>query len=215
MLRPGQPNGDVSIVGANSSATLFQSSVIGLPPGNYTVTARSVTSGGRTFLPTTATFNLTVAANSPTTLTITYESVSLAINAGDNQVAMAGSPVFIAPSVAVRRSPSNVPVPGAFVTFYVTAGNGTITGNTAVTTAQGIATLGSWQLGAPQRNVLGATVTSLGADHDPVAFSAAGCETNSPGVFNFTICYQTDMTSDQRTSFGDAAMKWVERDHAR
>ena len=95
---------------------------------------------------------------------------SIAISAGDNQSAVPGQAVAIAPAVVVRDAQNN-PVAGATVTFAVTAGGGTLTGATATTNANGIATVGSWTLGAaPAINTLSATVAGLTA----VSFTAFG-----------------------------------------
>ena len=63
---------------------------------------------------------------------------------------------------------ANVPV-----TFAVTSGGGTITGGTATTNAQGIATVGSWTLGvAAGPNSLTATSTAVAGGS--FVFAAAG-----------------------------------------
>lgn len=83
------------------------------------------------------TFNATAATLPPT---------SMVILAGDNQTALAGQPVPIAPAVKLTDA-EGFGVPGIDVVFSIRSGSGTIQGATAVTNAQGIATLGSWVLG--------------------------------------------------------------------
>ncbi|MEO5815218.1 MAG: Ig-like domain-containing protein [Gemmatimonadaceae bacterium] len=68
-------------------------------------------------------------------------------SAGDNQTAAAGTSVATAPSVLVTDGAGN-PLAGVQVTFTPTAGGGSVTGSPATTNASGIATVGSWQLGA-------------------------------------------------------------------
>ena len=99
---------------------------------------------------------------------------SIAVNAGNNQTAVAGTPVAVAPAVVVRDTFGN----GANtvgVAFAVTGGGGSITGPSTInTTAIGIATLGGWTLGVtPGPNTLTATVvgTSL-----TTTFAATGID---------------------------------------
>lgn len=84
---------------------------------------------------------------------------SIAVNAGANQTAVAGTPVAIQPAVVVRDTFGN----GANtvgVSFAVTGGGGSISApGTVNTTAFGIATIGGWTLGVtPGANSLSATV---------------------------------------------------------
>ena len=96
----------------------------------------------------------------------------LALNAGDNQSASAGAAVSVAPSV-IAKDAKGRPVPGVSVTFAVATGGGSVTGAAAKTNASGVATVGSWKLGA----VAGAntlTATSAGLTGSPVTFTATG-----------------------------------------
>ena len=90
--------------------------------------------------------------------------------AGNNQTARPNFTVTTPPSVIVT-DPAGVPVPGVAVTFAVTAGGGTLTGEAATTNADGIAAVGSWRLGA----ALGTntvTATAAGLAGSPVVFNA-------------------------------------------
>jgi hypothetical protein len=98
--------------------------------------------------------------------------------AGDNQAAIVRSAVATPPSVLVSNA-SGHPVLGVTVTFAASSGGGSVTGHgsasgatTSVTTdASGIATVGSWTLGATLgTNTVTATVAAL----NPVTFTAAG-----------------------------------------
>jgi adhesin/invasin len=96
----------------------------------------------------------------------------IAVNAGNNQAATAGSAVAVPPSVIVTDQFAN-PVSGVGVTFAVSGGGGSITGPNQTTNASGIATVGSWTLGV----VAGAntmTATSAGLTGSPVTFTATG-----------------------------------------
>jgi hypothetical protein len=72
---------------------------------------------------------------------------TITIMAGDNQSAPVNLAVAVAPSVLVQDSLGNAVADGTTVTFAVLAGGGSITGEIA-STVNGVATLGSWKLGA-------------------------------------------------------------------
>jgi adhesin/invasin len=57
--------------------------------------------------------------------------------------------------------------------FAVTGGGGSITGGTQTTDVNGVATVGSWTLGASANNTLSATVNAAGVAGNPAAFSAS------------------------------------------
>jgi adhesin/invasin len=83
------------------------------------------------------------------------------VSAGASQTAVAGSNVPVAPAVLVTDAFDN-PVPSVQVLFSVTDGGGSITGATTATGADGVATVGSWTLGAVAgANELTATPTGL------------------------------------------------------
>ncbi|HYL22042.1 MAG TPA: carboxypeptidase regulatory-like domain-containing protein, partial [Gemmatimonadales bacterium] len=107
-------------------------------------------------------------------------AAQMAVNAGDNQTATAGTAVPIAPSVIVKDASGN-PVPGTAVTFAVASGGGAITGATQTTSANGIATVGSWTLGTSAgANTLTATSGTLSGS--PVTFTATGTAGNAGSV---------------------------------
>jgi len=100
----------------------------------------------------TNTLTATVAGLPPVTFSATGTggpATQIAISAGNNQSAVAGTAVTTAPSVVVRDGFGN-PVPEVEVTFAVASGGGTIdpASSAPVTTdADGVATLRSWTLG--------------------------------------------------------------------
>ena len=72
----------------------------------------------------------------------------------DNQVAIAGLVVPIPPAVLVQDANGNLKS-GVAVTFTIGSGGGSVTGATATSDSAGIATVGSWTLGAqPGTNTL-------------------------------------------------------------
>ena len=131
---------------------------LGGPAGANTLTA---TSAGLSGSP--ATFSATGT---------TGPAAIIAVSAGNNQAASAGSPVPIAPAVIVTDINGN-PVGGIGVSFAVATGGGSITGAAPTTNAQGIAAVGSWTLGVTAGpNSL--TATSGGLTGSPVTFTATG-----------------------------------------
>jgi len=124
-------------------------------PGQSTITA---TSEGKT---ATATITVTPGA-----------AASLAIVAGDGQVAVAGSPIATLPAVKVTDSFDNA-VSGFAITFSVASGGGTVTAGTTTTNSAGIATVGSWTLGTTAgANTL--TATGAGVTPASVTFTSTG-----------------------------------------
>ena len=132
---------------------------------------------------------------------------SVALFSGDKQAAFAGTAVQLNPVVRVIGT-SGTPLPGARVTFAAALGDGSVTGATVITDANGIATVGNWTLGAsPNFNTLTATVEGNGVNGNPVTFSASGCSPGGPG-FKLTLCFTSDMTPTQKSAFTSAAARW-------
>ncbi len=143
----------------------------------------AATFSGLTLSGTAGTFTLSFSAASyspvsagPITLGAGSASV-IALSAGNNQTATAGTAVPVPPAALVTDASGN-PVAGANVTFgAVTAGaqisDGVTNGTTltVATNASGIAALASWTLGSTaQVYVLNATATGLTGS--PVVYSA-------------------------------------------
>ena len=101
---------------------------------------------------------------------------TIGLNAGANQTAPVNGFVPVPPSVFVTGL-GGAPVPGVTVTFDVTLGGGALAGADAVTNAAGIATVGSWRLGAPGGNQVRATLT--GVVGSPVLFNATATESGT------------------------------------
>jgi Tol biopolymer transport system component len=104
--------------------------------------------------------------------------------AGDRQQANVCAAVAVAPAARVERD--GTAQAGVPVTFSVPSGGGTVTGATAVTDAAGVATAGSWTLGAdPGPNTLKATAPHT----NPVTFAATG---RPEPVLRNVIIYTTE-----------------------
>jgi hypothetical protein len=153
-----------SIVTDSTGIATVGSWTLGLTAGPNTLTASS--SGL-----SAVTFNASGAAGAAAVMVKT---------AGDNQLGSAGAPLGVAPAVTVRDAGGN-PKPGVVVTFAVASGGGSVTGGTATSNASGVATVGSWSLGAvPGLNTLTASSPGL----PTVTFSATAlnalCSTSTP-----------------------------------
>ncbi len=96
---------------------------------------------------------------------------SVTIASGDAQTATVGTAVGTAPSVTVKNAGGDA-LSGVSVTFAVASGGGSVTGGSATTDAQGVATAGSWTLGTTAgANTLTATVQGVST---PATFTATG-----------------------------------------
>jgi len=151
-----------------------------LTGANATTNASGVATLGSWTLDTIAktdTLTATVAALPAVTFTAvaTHAPASQIIKtAGDAQAAPVSTALSTAPSVTVRDQFGN-PVSGVTVTFAATAPNGSVTGPTPSTNAQGVATVGSWTLGTLARtDSLSASVSGIGAPAVFTATAAAG-----------------------------------------
>jgi adhesin/invasin len=99
---------------------------------------------------------------------------SVAAAAGDGQSATVGTAVATPPAVIVRDA-GGTPVAGVAVTFAIAAGGGSVTGGSATTGADGVATVGSWTLGnVADANRLTATAGVENVSGNPVTFTATG-----------------------------------------
>ena len=95
--------------------------------------------------------------------------LAIAKQVGDNQYALAGSLLPVAPAVLVT-GPLGDPIAGIIVSFAVTAGGGAVVAARDTTDPTGIATSGRWRLGAPGTQTLDATAAGVA----PVTFAASG-----------------------------------------
>jgi hypothetical protein len=126
---------------------------------------------------------------------------TIAVNTGDAQKAAPNTNVAIAPSAIVRDA-NGFLVGGVTVTFATVPTVGSVTGATAVTGPDGVATVGSWTLAAGP-NVLSATVTGVTT---PAIFSATGVA--STAGYDVDLRFLTMPTLGQFQSFANAVMRW-------
>lgn len=146
-------------------------------------------------------FAATVSPGAPT---------SIAIQAGDNQTAVAGAAVTTAPAVLLKDRYEN-PVPGVSVFFSVSAGGGNVNGAGATTNASGVASVGEWRLGpAIGANRLTALAVYNGVAGNPVTFSAtatqgAAATVAAVGATNFVSTVGAVVTPVPRVRVTDAS----------
>lgn len=175
------------------------------------VAATSWTLGGNTAVPQTVSVSV-AGIGTPQFFNATAVAASagnVVANAGNDQGAMAATTLGTAPAVLVKDGAGN-PAAGRTVTFSVASGGGSITGATAVTNASGIATVGSWTLGATAGpNTLTATVAGgATVTNNPIVFRAVGCQGGGGAGYAITLCFTTPMSASQRAVFETAAARW-------
>jgi hypothetical protein len=104
-------------------------------------------------------------------------ATSIAISAGNNQTWAVGAALPVVPTAKVADQYGNG-VPNVTVTFAVTGGGGSITSAVRATNVSGLASVGSWTLGAAAgTNTLTATATSIVT---PATFTATGTVAGAP-----------------------------------
>jgi adhesin/invasin len=147
-------------------------------------------------------FTASATAGAPKTVTL---------SAGNNQTATVNTTVTIAPRVMVVDTFTN-PVPNASVTFAVTGGSGSVTGESQTTNGSGLATVGSWGLGTSagtNNNTLSATVTGAGITGNPVTFTASATPGAAASIaqnagINQTATIGTAVATDPQVVVRDA-----------
>ncbi len=180
------PNGQILVDGGQSSVgTLSKTELYDYTTNTWTPSAvmnnvrelhtATLLANGTVLAPTGAVQNSSGFIDVTNTAELYNSGITVAnvvaVNSGNNQATPAGSAVSNAISVLVTYQSGVAVVPGTIVTFSVASGGGSVTGGTAITDVNGIATLGTWKLGTtPGANTL--SVASGGSQ--PVIFTATG-----------------------------------------
>jgi Leishmanolysin len=131
-------------------------------------------------------------------------ATNLVSNSQVSQTSLVSQAVSKIPSVKAT-DPDGNPVSGIGVTFVVVGGGGSLTGGNQTTNGSGVATVGSWTLGAAVGpNSL--TASASGLIGSPVNFDATGALV----ISNFTIELQFLLppTASQLAAFNAAKAKW-------
>ena len=189
----------VTLQASGGGNTLTQPSAQTDANGQTTGSFSSTSLGSHTI---TATVDGTPVSPSHATVTVTAGApASIAVNAGDNQSAAAGTAVSTDPSVIVKDAGGN-PVAGVQVTFAVASGDGSVTGATPTTNGSGIATVGSWTLGPTagnNNNTLTATAAGSGISGNPVTFTASA---TAGAPTQIVITTQPSVSAQAGVAFG-------------
>jgi hypothetical protein len=117
------------------------------------------------------TVRATVAALAPVTFTATAQArvgTTVVSASAPTQTALSRTPVAEAPAVRVLDQVGD-PVVGTAVSFTVTAGGGQLASATGITNTAGLASSGTWTLGAAGQNTVTATAQGVAS---PVQFNA-------------------------------------------
>lgn len=156
---PGAANlGGTKTVAAVAGVATFSTLTVDKPGNGYTLQASASGLSGVT----SSQFNVSTGSAS-----------NIAANSASTLTGTAGSPVSPAPSVKVTDGAGNA-VPGVSVTFAVTSGGGSVSGESQTTNSSGVATVGSWVLGPTAGNGNNTlTATSAGLSGSPVTFTAS------------------------------------------
>ncbi|MDX2207057.1 MAG: leishmanolysin-related zinc metalloendopeptidase [Gemmatimonadales bacterium] len=120
-----------------------------------------------------------------------------------DQAGVTNFAIPIAPRVIVRNQ-AGQPISGISVVFRVTEGNGTLTGDTVATGADGIAAVRDWRLGTAANQAIRATVPGFAGQE--VEFRA----TATPRPFTIDVRFVTSLTPSQRDVFVQAALRWMD-----
>lgn len=139
---------------------------------------------------------------------------TLAISSGNGQTGLVGATLPLPPAVQLRDG-SGRGVPGVPVSFVVTAGGGRLSTTSATTNASGVATAGSWTLGAlagtnvvqasaqaPNGTPLVATFTATAITSTPTTPPRVCCRVCTTGKPCGDTCIAANLTC--RTSGGCA-----------
>jgi hypothetical protein len=154
-----------------------------------------------------ATVNGTVTITGTAQVTVTpAPATAIVLVAGNNQTVPAGSAAPVRPSVKVTNALGQG-VPGYGVTFVVTGGGGSVTGSSQTTGAGGVATVGSWILGASAGvNTLEARAPGLIGN--PVVFTATG----TPVPHHLVFKVQPSTAVEKRTISPAVEVAVVDKD---
>lgn len=130
----------------------------------------------------------------------------LLANSAVTQNGVTGASAPTLPSVKATDLDGNG-VAGVPIIFLLTGGGGSVTGASQNTNASGVATVGSWTLGAaPGTNTLDASGNGVSLNGAPITFTVNAAAPVSN--FNITLQFLTSATPAQQTAFANAKARW-------
>ncbi|MEZ4412098.1 MAG: Ig-like domain-containing protein [Gemmatimonadales bacterium] len=189
--------------GAGSGATAVASSMTnasGIATSGWTIGTVAGTGNQ------SATATAAGLAGSPVNFTASATAgpaATLAISSGDNQSAVAGSPLPAGLVVLVTDAYTN-PVSGVTVNWAAATGGGSVSAPTSVTSATGLATV-SWTLGG---TIGGQTATASVAGTTPASVTFNATATAVVSNYNVTLRYLTALSPSRQAVFEAAATRW-------
>lgn len=189
----GTLNGTTSVnTNAAGQATFSNLNIAGTVGGNRSLAFAS------TGLTGASSTNIALTAGAAT---------NIASNSATTQSGTTGAAVATLPSVKVTDADGNA-VQGTSVIFNLTGGGGTIGGATQTSSASGIATLGSWTLGAAAgANTVTAAGNGISLTGAPVTFTVNATAPTS--LFNITLQNIGPAISPTRqAAFDNAKARW-------
>jgi hypothetical protein len=136
-------------------------------------------------------FTATAAAGAP---------ASLAARGGLDQIGVVGAALPVAPTVRLHDAYGNA-ITGATVTFEVTQGDGSVTGESVTTNMLGDAIVGSWTLGPAEGvHILTARIGEIAL---PILARAV-----PPSHFEMDVVFLSEPTARQRLAVERAVARW-------
>jgi hypothetical protein len=155
-------------------------------------------------VPGTATITATAGEVSATAEVAVLSTSSIEPLEGNGQTADAGEAVTTPPAVLVRDGNNN-PVPNVLVRFQAGTSSGSVSGETQLTGANGIARVGAWTVGTAGVNTLTATVEDAEVENEPVQFLATTADETG---YDITVRYLGEYTTPQLLAFAQAELRW-------
>lgn len=211
------PRPSVKVTDAYANVVAGAAVVFSIQSGGGTITDRVATSDASGIAtvgswtvgirPGTQTLRATLGEPAPNfTLDINANVVAgppsqMVLAGGADQYARVNTVLPVPPSVQVLDSYSN-PVIGGTVTFSPTGVSGSVTGGTATTDGLGVATLGSWTLGATEG------VDSLYASASGLPPLPIYARVVPIAQFDIALRFLTPATTTQQAAFHRAVERW-------
>jgi hypothetical protein len=180
---PLTQGGDVVTLGTDFGTL---TSVVDAGNGTYTAKLAAASPGTATV---TGTVNGSAIIDDATVVFTSGPAASMVRTAGNAQSATVGTAVATAPQVQVLDAQSN-PVAGVMVVFSVTGGGGSVTLDSALTSATGHASVGSWTLGTAagantllaQAGALSQTFSATGTAGAPASMTKTAGDTQVDSI---------------------------------
>ncbi len=126
---------------------------------------------------------------------------ALVVHSTGLQTRLIGYPVNDPPAVKLLDADGN-PIPGAPITFTVTAGGGIVTNAVVTTGSDGVAAVGSWTLTSGANGMTASIPAPFRVE--PVQFAATGV---GP-AYQIDLEFLTSMTPSRQAVFDSAAARW-------